>query len=283
MSKAQGIPQPIDMAIYNDRTSLALPGWDNLRPQVDMLWSLTTCKKYITMSHLLRMWPNVETKLTWNDRWEFPLDKCRDDIIAARYIEVYDALHDKKWEDLARTPMMTYSNTAMVYAEVVLKKRVDWSTATARNKRTLQKTRDIPSLIPALQRPQGFEDGARGLSPVHNLIPDATDDLNALLDAEATAPANCEPAAPTTSAGQSGIRMDEDFPQMQRMLDASYNENEELRRRVQELEHERFTSHQSVEMAKIAELLEVSQRNLNEAVERLNALQGSITNGKQPL
>ena len=96
MSKAQGVALPIDMAIYNDRTSLALTGWDNIRPEDDCLWSLTMCKKYITMSHLLCHWPNVETKLTWNETWELPLEKCRNELIAERYIEVYNALHDKK-------------------------------------------------------------------------------------------------------------------------------------------------------------------------------------------
>ena len=198
MRKAQGIAVPIDMGIYNDPTSLALPGWDNLRPEDDCLWTLTMCKKYITMSHLLRMWPNVETKLTWNDRWEFPLEKCRNDDIAERYIEVYDALHEKKWEALQRTPMMTYSNTAMVYAEVILKKRVDWSTATARNKRALVRMTDIPSTIPALQRPQDLGGGAPAMSPYRDLPVDAVDDLNALLDAEATAPTACNPSSPTT-------------------------------------------------------------------------------------
>lgn len=71
---------------------------------------------------------------------------------------------------------------------------------------------------------------------------------------------------------KSRICISEDFPKMQWMLDASHNENDELDERVEELEHKQLTSHRSVEMAKIAKLLEVSRRNLNEVVERLNAL-----------
>ena len=284
MTKAQGVAPPIDLAIYNDRTSPALPGWDNLRPEDDCLWSLTMCKKYITMSHLLRHWPNVETRETWNERWELPLEKCRHEVIADRYIEVYDALHEKKWDELPRTPTMTYSNTAMVYAEVILKKRVDWSTATARNKRTLLRMTDIPSTIPALQHAQDPEGTDRGLSPTRGSSNDATHILNDILDAEMAPPTRCvpPPQPPSNSAGESCIHTDEEFGRMRRLLDDSYTENDVLRNRIQALEQAQVASDESTEMAKISELLQVSQRNLNEAVDRLNALYSSVRKGKKP-
>lgn len=113
----------------------------------------------------------------------------------------------------------------------------------------------------------------------HDPIPDATDDFNDLLDAKATIATNCEPTGPTTLRGQSHNCMGEDFQEMQRMLDASYNEKDEPCRQIENSKHKRSTSHQSAEMSKIAKVPKVSQRNLNEGYGKTECLSGCSDKG----
>lgn len=167
-------------------------------------------------------------KINMVDKWEYSFEKCRDDASTARYIKVYKALHAKKWKDLPRTPMMTYLNTTMVYTEVILKKRVDSSTPTARNKRSILKTKDILFFIPSLHHLHNFEDKARKFFRVLDPILHANDNVYALLDAEAGAPTNCNPPPLTSFASENRICMGEEFIQMQELLDNSFNEDEEL-------------------------------------------------------
>lgn len=79
--------------------------------------------------------------------------------------------------------------------------------------------------------------------PIYDSILKATNDLITLLDAKATTPKNCEPLTLTKSASQSHLCMGEVCLQMQHLLDASYNKNEELCKQVQDLEQAQVASH----------------------------------------
>jgi hypothetical protein len=62
----------------------------------------------------------------WVARWEFRMTTCAIPQFALRYTEVI--WFTKGGQNL---PTCTYSNLSMVYAEVMLGKRTNWSTMTA--------------------------------------------------------------------------------------------------------------------------------------------------------
>jgi hypothetical protein len=51
----RGVAAPLDMVIF-ESDEYALPGWDMLSAHKDRLWTLKQCKKYITASHIVRLW-----------------------------------------------------------------------------------------------------------------------------------------------------------------------------------------------------------------------------------
>jgi hypothetical protein len=114
----RGVAAPLDMVIF-ESDEYALPGWYMLSAHKDRLWTLKQCKKYITGSHIARLWycDDMDAIRDWVARWEFRM-----------------------------TATCTYSNLSMVYAEKMLGKHVNWSTMMAHSRSDIiADTIDIPT------------------------------------------------------------------------------------------------------------------------------------------
>ena len=123
----RGVADPLNMAIF-EGDEYALAGWDMLPAHKDRLWTLKQCKRYITVSHIARLWycGDMDAIRGWVARWEFRKTACAIPQFAQRYEEVIRCTRGDQ-----NLPTCTYSNLSMVYAEVMLGKRVDWNTMTA--------------------------------------------------------------------------------------------------------------------------------------------------------
>jgi hypothetical protein len=109
----------------------------------DRLWTLKQCKKYITTSHIARLWycDDMDAIRDWMARWEFRMTACAIPQFALRCTEVIRFTRGDQ-----NLPTCTYSNLSMVYAEVMLGKRVNWSTMTAHSRsHIIVDTIDIPT------------------------------------------------------------------------------------------------------------------------------------------
>ena len=124
-SSSKGQPQELDWDAYYDENCVAEPEW-----QVDTTtpWTCTTCKKYIKMKHLAKLWPPTQA-MTSVPRWEGPTESCTSDHFRQRYFEIHAAAGLPN----SKPKMMNYSNMAMVWAEIVLHKDVDWTTVYGKN------------------------------------------------------------------------------------------------------------------------------------------------------
>jgi hypothetical protein len=140
----RGLAAPLDMESF-EGDEYELLGWDMLSPQKDRLWILKQCKKYITGSHITRLWYCVDMDAIrgWLTRWKFRMTTCAIPEFALRYIEVI--WWTKGGQDL---PTCTYSNLTMVYAEVMLGRRVNWTSMTAHShSHIITETIDMPSNV----------------------------------------------------------------------------------------------------------------------------------------
>jgi hypothetical protein len=123
----RGVATLLDMVIF-ESDEYALPGWDMLSAHKDRIWTLKQCKKYITASHIARLWycDDMDAIRGWVARWEFRMIACAIPQFSLRYTKVIQFTKGDQ-----NLPTCTYSNLSMVYAEVMLGKRVNWFTMTA--------------------------------------------------------------------------------------------------------------------------------------------------------
>jgi hypothetical protein len=151
------VAAPLDMVIF-ESDEYALPGWDMLSTHKDRLWTLKQCKKYITASHIAKLWycDDMDAIQGWVARWEFRMTACAIPQFALRYTEVIPFTRGDQ-----NLPTCNYSNLSMVYAEVMLGKRVNWSTMTAHSRSDITvDTIDIPTEGMAIVRAWSGERGA---------------------------------------------------------------------------------------------------------------------------
>jgi len=80
------------------------------------------------MHHLAKLWPRAQAAVSV-PRWEGPASNCSSDHFRQRYYEVHDAVGLPN----SKPTIMNYSTMAMVWAEIVLHKDVDWRTVYGRN------------------------------------------------------------------------------------------------------------------------------------------------------
>jgi hypothetical protein len=116
-----------------------------LSPHKDRLWTLKQCKKYITGSHIARLGycDDMDISRDWLVHWEFRMTACAITKFALRYTKVIRFTRGGQ-----NLPTCTYSNLSMVYAEVMLGKRVNWSMMTAHSRSNIiAETIDIPTNI----------------------------------------------------------------------------------------------------------------------------------------
>jgi hypothetical protein len=73
----RGVAAPLDMVIF-ESDEYTLLGWDMLSAHKDRLWTLKQCKKYITASHIARLWycDDMDAVQGWVARWEFRMTAC---------------------------------------------------------------------------------------------------------------------------------------------------------------------------------------------------------------
>ena len=137
-SSSKGRSQEMDWDAYYDDNCIAEPEW-----QVDTTtpWTCTTCKQYVKMKHLAKLWPASQAIISV-PRWEGPTESCVSDHFRTRYWEV----HSAAGLPCSKPKIMNYSNMAMVWAEIVLHKDVDWRTVYGKNAARLNRDlRMIPT------------------------------------------------------------------------------------------------------------------------------------------
>ena len=121
----KGRPQSFDSDAWADPLCVGELGWEEEQTKV---WDCTMCKKYMKMTHIQKLWPR-ERVLKQASRWEGQTSTCQSEHFKQRYIQVHRVLGIKS----AKWNVMNYNVMAMVWAEIVLHKDVDWRTAQGRN------------------------------------------------------------------------------------------------------------------------------------------------------
>jgi hypothetical protein len=124
-SSFKGRSQELDWDAIEDPDCVVEPGWQD-EPKTP--WTCTTCKAYVKMKHLAKLWPRSQVVI-YVPQWEGPTKSCMSDHFKQRYFEI----HTAAGLPYSKLKMMNYSNMAMVWAEIVLHKDVDWRTIYGRN------------------------------------------------------------------------------------------------------------------------------------------------------
>ena len=122
---AKGKSQDVNWEDWANRFCVAEPGWEEEPKKV---WDCTTCRKYVKMTHLCKIWPRERVELQVR-RWEGQMTSCMSEHFKIRYEEITGASN----LPVSKPNIMNYSNMAMIWAEIVLHKEVDWRTLTGRN------------------------------------------------------------------------------------------------------------------------------------------------------
>ena len=157
-------PQVVKEDITGDSRIIAEPGWDT-KPLP--YWVYNTAKKNVKMYHIDKFFP--ETVWLYNHKNSRVKPKeSKSKHFAHRALEVWSALYPNKPFGPENKNIISYSMAAMVYAEIELKKKVDWRTVFTRKKedRTEYAKADIPDNFSFF--PENVEDGpvpdARGVN-----------------------------------------------------------------------------------------------------------------------
>ena len=138
----RGTPTPkkraeMDWAVTDDPDCVAEDGWEE-EPDP---WTCTTCKKYVKMKHILKMWPSLteDAKGKMGERREGKAEFCNSRHFRLRYHEITVAAGVRN----SRPGIMLYSNMAMVWAEIVLHKVIDWRTVAGLNVSQMNRSAEI--------------------------------------------------------------------------------------------------------------------------------------------
>src|SRR5579875_663169 len=160
----KGKAPEMDWNVTDDPNNVAEEGWEH---ETQTPWTCTTCKKYVKMSHLMKLWPRAQAMIS-GPRREGPTSSCLSNHFRQRYHEVTIEVGVQN----SRPEIMLYSNMAMVWAEIVLHKDVDWSTVAGLNVRFLNRTKTFidtkwvgPSDCMALWSNRRAPDNDRSRSP----------------------------------------------------------------------------------------------------------------------
>jgi hypothetical protein len=119
--KPKGAYHAFDWEALEDPNICAEKGWKNEKEEY---WSSKTCKKYVKMCHIDKLWPKechaAHTKSFACRPWT-----CNDDHFIHRAKEVWRELFRNREKSKG---LFNYGLIAMVYAELKLERKVDWST-----------------------------------------------------------------------------------------------------------------------------------------------------------
>jgi hypothetical protein len=103
------------------------------------------CKKYVKMCHIDKLWPK-ECHVAHTKGFACRPYTCKDDHFIHRAEEVWRALFGNRERNKV---LLNYGLVAMVYAELKLERKVDWSTYPTRTQFPLcigKTTKDIPDI-----------------------------------------------------------------------------------------------------------------------------------------
>jgi hypothetical protein len=96
-------------------------GWEDEKEEY---WSSKTCKKYVKMCHIDKLWPK-ECHAAHTKGFACRPLTCKDDHFIHRAEEVWRALFRNRERNKG---LLNHGFVAMVYAELKLERKVDWST-----------------------------------------------------------------------------------------------------------------------------------------------------------
>jgi hypothetical protein len=123
-------PQAVKEEITGNSRIIAEPGWDSV---TSPLWVCNTAKKYMKMHHIDKLFPEAVWKYNHRVSGVKPSESTSKHF-AHRALEVWSALYPDKPFGPNNKNIISYSMAAMVYAEIGLKRKVDWRTVFTRNK-----------------------------------------------------------------------------------------------------------------------------------------------------
>ena len=145
-NKVKGTTHGLHYEILDDPNIIAESGWENVDADY---WTSKLCKQYVKMYHINKLWPRDAYARQTAD-FNCKPHSCIDPYFVHRATEVWGAMFGPK-------PMskgyINYSLASMVYAELRLKLKVDWSPFQTTKKNPLllqQNQKDIPDSWPQM-------------------------------------------------------------------------------------------------------------------------------------
>ena len=140
-TKPKGHSQPRQRRYLVDPGAMAYRGWERLGNE----WTANECKLFVGWCHIGKLFPYHRHKQHLSTNMA-NLHYCRDDQFRQRCIEVYNRLYNTVTVKRNEVPLFLCQ---MVYAEVVLSRRVDWRTIKGTKIANTIPTKDIPTAGPA--------------------------------------------------------------------------------------------------------------------------------------
>jgi hypothetical protein len=139
--------------MLNNPSKLAFRGWE----EVPKPWTYANCEEYFEWCHIDKKFPpERHRKNRKSNKANLRFYSCPD--FTQRCIEVYQVLYGRANVDRNE---VTFYICRMVWAEVVLKKKVDWRTIKQAKNITMLKEQDIPTGV--LRFPHGGLNLIKGL------------------------------------------------------------------------------------------------------------------------
>jgi hypothetical protein len=109
---------------------LAEPGWESV---TSLYWVCNVAKRYVKMHHIDKLFPEAVWKYNHRVSGVKPGESTSKHF-AHRALEVWSALYPDKPFDSKNNNIISYSMAAMLYAELEVKRKVDWQILLTKNK-----------------------------------------------------------------------------------------------------------------------------------------------------
>ena len=119
--KQKGASHALQWEILDNENVKAEDAWE---AETEEFWTSKTCKKYVKMYHIDKLWPR-ECHESHTKNFACRPWMCKNDHFNHRAEEVWRALFGDRPRNKG---FFNYSLVSMVYAELILKRKVDWST-----------------------------------------------------------------------------------------------------------------------------------------------------------
>jgi hypothetical protein len=153
--RGSGTRHALNVEMMENRAVLAEEGWERV---VLQYWTCKTTKKYVKMYHIDKLFPFAVWSYNHNASGVKPSESTSKHF-KHWALEVWSALYPERPFGPKNKNIISYSFTAMLYAELVLKRKVDWRTVFTSNLdyRMEYAERDIPDSFgtPATNNEEG--------------------------------------------------------------------------------------------------------------------------------